>query len=321
MGEQQAAAGQETLRPLRLVRRLDADRQRGGEPAGGLPAARARPPSASSRTTRPATRPCTSRRPSSPDSAVIHAGARLRAERRPARAVPSAACMPSSDVRSTEAASSASPPTAAGSPAQTRTVSASTTADSAPVAVPRTSPYRMARTRAGTAAIRRVTSDSVAAEASSARSTGSSASGSVGQQHALDRPGDVGQRRAGRRRRDTILAVAADSTVVPQTAASMIATASSGRQRSVQVSWKVPVPRTRSAVASPQPMPSTPSRCRNTERPRSVSLRRSSASVRAQRLDLQLERPAPGRAGRRRAAPAARRRAPRRAPRPPPGRG
>ena len=47
----------------------------------------------------------------------------------------------------------------------------------------------------------------------------------------------------------------------------MIATDSSGRQRSFQVSRKVPVPRTRSSATSPQPMPSTPSRCRNTERP------------------------------------------------------
>jgi len=41
-----------------------------------------------------------------------------------------------------------------------------------------------------------------------------------------------------------ILAAAATATVVPHSAASMIETASSGRQRSTQVSRNVPVERT-----------------------------------------------------------------------------
>src|SRR5215203_970651 len=55
---------------------------------------------------------------------------------------------------------------------------------------------------------------------------------------------------------------AADSTVLPQTLASIRATESSGRQRKTQTSWNVPLlPET--ARGSPQSMPTRRRRCRS----------------------------------------------------------
>ena len=143
-----------------LVRGLDADGERGGEPArppAGGEARRRRPAAA-----RSARRPGRARRaarrartaPSSTGPALARRAPPARAAERGVHAVKRRP----QDARRRRRPG---PPAAAGSPAQTRTVSASTTAASAPVSVPRTFPYRTARTRAGTAAIRRVTSDSV----------------------------------------------------------------------------------------------------------------------------------------------------------------
>ena len=76
-----------------------------------------------------------------------------------------------------------------------------------------------------------------------------------------------------------IFAVAAAATVVPHGAASMTATTSSGRQRSAHVSRNVPVARTWSSAAVPQPMPSTVSRCSSTDRARPAGVRRSRVSA------------------------------------------
>ena len=83
--------------------------------------------------------------------------------------------------------------------------------------------------------------------------------GQFGEQAALGERGDLGERRGRPRPRDSALAVAAESTVVPHTPASATRTDSSGSQRSRQVSRNVPVlPREAAGLApadAEQPQP------------------------------------------------------------------
>ncbi len=88
---------------------------------------------------------------------------------------------------------------------------------------------------------------------------------------------------------DSALPVAAPSTVVPHTPASATRTESSGSHRSRHVSRNVPV-LPRDATGSPQPMPSSRSRCSSLLRAASVSLRRSSSSSRSSASGLRRSR-------------------------------
>ncbi len=175
--------------------------------------------------------------------------------------------------RISRAASGSSPVTAGSSPAQIRTTMVTATAPRAVVSVPRTSPYRWARASAGSASIKCTTSASSAdrwASASSNRSRPSGSSASNARSTAA-----VSATRLPESVTSASFAVAAVSTVVPQTAASITDSVSSGRHEVCQVSRNVPRPAISLSAGRAQPRSSTRSRWNNTERCWSSVLRRS----------------------------------------------
>lgn len=156
------------------------------------------------------------------------------------------------------------------------------------MSVPRTSPYRRERTRAGRAWARWPTSASRAARSARTRITTGKASGSsASRQRSASAVTSASEGAA--TASDSALAVAAATTVVPHTPASATRTDSSGSQRSRQVSRKVPV-LLRDAEGSPHSTPRSRSRCSSLLRSASVSLRRSSSSSRSSASGLSRSR-------------------------------
>ena len=139
--------------------------------------------------------------------------------------------------------------------------------------MPRTSPYRCARASAGSASIRCTTSASRAARWARASSSSCSPSGSSAS--SARSTAAVSATRFPVSVTSASFAVAAVRTVVPHTAASITARASSGRQEDCQVSRKVPRPATSLSAGVAQPSSSTRSRWNSTERCWSMGLRRS----------------------------------------------
>ncbi len=212
-----------------------------------------------------------------------------RARLGPSPSSPVAAFTASMRSRMARSASSSSEARAVGRPAQIRVIICPATSPSRPGSVPRTSPYLAARTSAGTAAIRWVTSPSSAARSLTAASTSGRASPRSASRHrstSMARSSSAAAPDARQRAR----CAAAAATVLPHMLASIRATSSSGRQVSCHVSRNVPMLRVRLSCGTPQGTSSSASRCSRWLRARSVGLRRSrwwsrgAASGRSRRL-------------------------------------
>ena len=151
-----------------------------------------------------------------------------------------AECTASMRSRMARSAVSSRDVTAAGRPAQILVIISMATSPSRAGSVPRTSPYLAARTRAGSAAIRWVTSVSSAARSLTAASTSARASPRSASRHC-----SVSAVRASRAVASAAIDrarwVAAAATVLPHMLASIRARSSSGRQVSCQLSRNVPM--------------------------------------------------------------------------------
>ena len=187
---------------------------------------------------------------------------------------PVAECTASMRSRIACSAVSSREVTAAGRPAQIRVIISMATSPSRAGSVPRTSPYRAARTSAGSAAIRWVTSVSSAARSLTAASTAGQASPRSASRHcsvsAVSSSSAVAPSAI-----DRVRCVAAAATVLPHMLASISARSSSGRQVSCQLSRNVPMFLIRPCCDVPHGTSSRASRYNRRLRARSFGLRRS----------------------------------------------